>query len=88
MERASASSWEIRMEPITVGTSSSAKRISEPKASASTDRSIMLTAAAESNRSAMSFMPFACSSLLFTRSRTVTPIRLIEGKDSTGRAFF
>ena len=73
---------------MTVGTSSSEKRIWEPKASASTERSIMLTDARESTRSAISFMPFACKSLLEISSRTVMPIRLMDGKESTGIGLF
>ena len=75
------------MAPTTVGTSSSEKTMLAPKASASTDRSIMLTAAAESTRSATAFMPRACRSLLQTSSRTDTSSSWALGKDKMGRGF-
>ena len=66
-----------------MGTSSSDTRISDPKHSASTDRSIRLTAAALSTRWATSCMPWAWCSLLEIRSRTVMPMSCTAGKDST-----
>ena len=81
-----ASSSSCTTAPMTVGTSSSETRIVEPKHSASTDRSIKLTEAAESIRPATSFMPRACASLSEISSRTLMPMSCTAGKDSTGIA--
>ena len=85
---ASTSSGSDTTLPFTVGTSSSLNTICEPKHSASTDRSIRLTAAAASTRSAIRFIPSACISLLEISSFTVIPISCTAGKDRIGSAFF
>ena len=72
---------------VQVGTSSSATRIGAPKHSASTDRSIRLTAAADGTRSATCFMPCACMWLSDMRSRTVQPMSWMDGKERMGRGF-
>ena len=80
--------WKIKSyyhKPV--GTPLSDIWIDAPKASASTERSIMLTAVPESTWSAMAFMPLAWSSALSISSRTVMPIRLADGNESTGIAF-
>ena len=59
----------------------------EPNASASTERSIRLTEAADGTRSATIFMPLACMSLSLISSRTVMPSRWTDGKERTGIAF-
>ena len=56
---ASASSGVVTRASFTVGTSPGMKWALAPKASASTDRSIMLTLAQAGTRSATSFIPFA-----------------------------
>jgi hypothetical protein len=73
---------------VTVGISLSLKRIREPNASASTDRSIMLTDAPLGTRPAISFIPAACRLLSLTKSRTVIPISETEGKLKIGIARF
>ena len=76
------------MEPTTVGTSSSEKRISEPNASASTERSIILTEANVSYLSAINFIPFACRASFEVNSLTLIFIKLTHGNDKIGIAFF
>ena len=85
----SSSSTSVEMTgPVTVGTSSSEKRMGALKHSASSDRSIKLTEApAFGVRSATAFMPRACRSLSLIRSFTVMPSSWMDGKDSTGTAF-
>ena len=56
----------------------------EPKHSASTDRSIRLTAAPEGMRPATFFMPWACSVLSEIRSRTEMPMSWMQGKERIG----
>jgi len=72
------------MLPITVGTSSSKKRIFDPKHYASTDKSIKLTAARASVRFAIYFIPIACLSLSEMRSITLIPIICAAGKKRIG----
>ena len=85
---ASASSSVETTLPITVGTSSSETRIVAPKHSASSDKSIRLTDARLSVRSATSFMPFACTAESLIKSFTLMPISWIAGKERIGNAFF
>ena len=75
------------MLPVTVGTSSSLTTICEPKHSASTERSIRLTAAAASTRWAMRAMPSACLPLSEINSLTVIPISCTAGNERMGSAF-
>ena len=76
------------MAPTTVGTSSSDTTILLPNASASTDRSMKLTLAPVSQRSATRRMASACFSEEPMSSATVMPMGWIAGKDRTGTAFF
>ena len=71
-----------------MGTSSSETRIAAPKHSAASERSIRLTAAAASVRSATRAMPLACASLSEISSRTLIPMSCTAGNESTGMAFF
>ena len=86
--RAFAPSSSSTIRPTTVGTSLSDTRMAEPKHSASTERSIRLTAAAASVRCATSLMPSACLSLSEISSFTLIPRSCTAGKDRTGMAFF
>lgn len=74
-------------DPTTVGTSSSLSTVRLPNDSASTDKSMNETLAAEGVLSATSRMASACRSADPMRSLTVTSIFWIAGKDSTGNPF-
>ena len=80
---ATSSSFSSKM-PVMAGTSSGEKTAEAPKASASTERSIMLTEAREGQRWAMVIMPFACDSGVAISSSTVMPNKEVAGKESTG----
>ena len=86
--RSRAPSSSSATAPVTVGTSSSETRIGAPKASASTERSIRLTAAAESTRCATSSMPRACVCASEISSRTLTCMSCTAGNERIGSAFF
>ena len=88
ISKALASSSSFTRRPTTVGTSSFDTRTAAPKHSASTDKSMRETAAAELTLSATSFMPCAWRSLSEISSRTVTPKRDTEGKERMGKAVF
>ena len=74
-------------EPTTVGAPSSLNTVRLPNDSASTDRSMNETLAAEGVLSATSRMASACRSADPMRSFTATSIFWIAGKDSTGNPF-
>ena len=69
---------------VIAGTSLSLKRTGAPKTSASTERSIMLTDAADFVLSATAFIPRAMRSASPMSSRTVRFIRAVHGKDRIG----
>jgi len=85
--RARAPSRSSTTRPVTVGTSSFRNPMGAPKASASTDRSIKLTEAAASVRSATSRIPSAIRSLSESSSKTLALSHWTEGNDSIGMGF-
>ena len=81
---AASDASSLTSSTVTTGTSLSLKRTCAPKASASTERSIMLTEAADFVRSATSFIPRAMSEASPISSRTEMFMSVAHGNDSIG----